>query len=69
LFVQKGLPLSKGLTRCIAEGQTKLLGKLIDVSASAKEKAMSQSWFDCLTNFLISLCINGEYKVRITENI
>ena len=32
----RSLPLSKGTTRPITEGQTKFLGKLIDVSLSAQ---------------------------------
>ena len=35
----QGIPLSKGSTRSITEGQTKFLGKLIDVSLSATKKA------------------------------
>ena len=43
-IVPKGLPLSKGTTSSITEGQTKFLGKLIDVSLSATKRAHSQTY-------------------------
>ena len=61
--VQKGLPLSKGSTRPITEGQTKYLGKLLDVSLSAMKKAASKRLINRLTDLLTatdSLPIRGE---------
>ena len=66
--VQKGLPLSKGSTRPITEGQTKYLGKLFDVSLSATKKAASKRLINRLTDLLTatnSLPIRGEYKLWI----
>ena len=66
-----GLPLSKGTTRPITEGQTKFLGKLIDVSLSATKKAAGKRMISHLTDLLSasdSLPIRGEYKLWIYRN-
>ena len=67
----KGLPLSKGTTSSITEGQTKFLGKLIDVSLSATKKAAARSMIRLFTDLLTasdSLPIRGEYKLWIYRN-
>ncbi|XP_065884075.1 uncharacterized protein [Dysidea avara] len=67
----RGLPLSKGTTRPITEGQTKFLGKLIDVSLSATKKAAGKRMISHLTDLLSasdSLPIRGEYKLWIYRN-
>ena len=40
--LQKGIVLSKGVTRSITEGGTKYLGKLIDVSLSATKRSSNK---------------------------
>ena len=70
-IVPKGLPLSKGTTSSITEGQTKFLGKLIDVSLSATKKAAARRMIRLLTDLLTasdSLPICGEYKLWIYRN-
>ena len=67
----KGLPLSNGTTRPITEGQTKFLGKLIDVSLSATKKAAAKHMISLSTDLLTatdSLPIRGEYKLWIYRN-
>ena len=62
----QGIPLSKGSTRSITEGQTKFLGKLIDVSLSATKKAAGKRMINRLTDLLTEtdlLPIRGEYKL------
>jgi len=60
--LQKGIPLLKGTTRSITEGDTKLLGKLID---SATKKAANKRIIARLTELLAvtdALSIHGEYN-------
>jgi len=67
----QGIPLSKGSTRLITEGQTKFLGKLIDLSLNATKKTASKQMIAHLTDLLTCtdiLPIHGEYKLWIYRN-
>ena len=69
--LQKGIPLSKGVTRSITEGGTKFLGKLINVSLSATKRAANKRMVDRLKELISvtdSLNIRGEYKLWIYRN-
>ena len=66
--LQEGIPLSKGTTRSIIQGETKFLGKLINVSLSATKKAVNKRIIAHLTELLAAtdaLSIRGEYKLWI----
>ena len=69
--LQKGIPLSKGVTRSITEGGTKFLGKLINVSLSVTKRSANKRMVDRLTDLLSAtdtLHIRGEYKLWIYRN-
>ena len=70
-IIPQGISLSKGATRSIVEGETKFLGKIIDVSISATKKVAGARVKARLTNLLSatdSLQIRGEYKLWIYRN-
>ena len=65
------IPLSKGETRSLAEGQTKFLGKLIDIFLSATKKAASKRMINRMTDLLTAagaFPVRGEHKVWFYRN-
>ena len=70
-IIPQGISLSKGATRSIVEGETKFLGKIIDVSISVTKKVAGARVKARLTSLLSatdSLQIRGEYKLWIYRN-
>ena len=70
-ILPQGIPLSKGSTRSITAGQTKFLGKTIDISLSTTKKAANEKMITRLTDLLTAtdiLPIRGEYKLWIYRN-
>ena len=69
--LQKGIVLSKGVTRSITEGGTKFLGKLIGVSLSATKRSANKRMVGRITELLSAtdtLRIRGEYRLWIYRN-
>ena len=60
--LQKRIPLSKGVTRLITEGGTKILGKLIDTLLSTNKRAANKHMISQLKNcyLLLMLCTSVE---------
>jgi len=68
---RQGVELSGGITRSIAEGGTKCLGKLLEVSISATKTAANKKMCCLLFHFLSAtdlLLIRGEYKLWLYCN-
>jgi len=69
--MQKGILLSKGVTRSITEGGTKCLEKLIDVSLSGARRSANKRIVSQITELLSvtdALHIRGEYTLWIYRN-
>ena len=66
-IISQGISLSNGATKFIVEGETKFLGKLIDVSLSAIGRWM-KTRLTSLLSATDSLQIHGEYKLWIYRN-